>query len=151
MLLRNPIYRDWSSLLMEANLRLKVDLSNVSFVDLMVYYDRTNVAQFSTYATAVKLWKHRYGDQFFVGFYDDIARDPQEFYVTLCAHCGLDPEAVKNWRDRVKKVVFKGPDLALPAQMQEFLSKKYEPMIRELEQLLSRDLSDWLSPDPAAK
>lgn len=150
-LMRNPIYRDWSSLLMEATLRKKFDVANASFVDLMVYYDHTNVAQFTTYTKTIQLWREHFGDQLFIGLYDDISNDPHGFYQRLCAHCGVNPDNVPDWRTRIQKRIFKGPDIPLPPQMHEFLRKKYAPMIRELEPMIDRDLSDWLSDDPKVK
>jgi hypothetical protein len=151
LLLRNPIYRDWSSLLMEATLRHKFDVVSASFIDLMVFYDKTNVGQFSTYDRTYSLWHQAYGNQLFVGLYDDIVADPKAFYVKLCHHCGLDPDAVNNWQERIMKRVFKGPDIELPPQMHEFLLKKYGPMIAKLQELLGRDLSDWTSASPKVK
>ncbi|MGQ0483938.1 MAG: hypothetical protein ACT4SY_01085 [Hyphomicrobiales bacterium] len=148
LLLRNPIYRDWSSLLMEATLRHKFDIAGARFVDLMVFYDRANVSQFSTYDTTFSVWRKPYGGQLLVGLYDDIVADAKAFYERLCAHCGLDPNAVPNWQERIERRVFKGPDIELPAQMHEFLLKKYRPMILKLQDLIDRDLSDWLCAEP---
>jgi Sulfotransferase family len=150
-LLRNPIYRDWSSLLMEATMRNKFDFTEASFVDMMVYYDKENVARFTTYANTIKNWRQHFGDQLFVGLYDDVVSDPYSFYESLCGHCGLDPNNVEDWRQKVSKRIFAGPGTALPAQLHEFLLKKYRPMVLELEQMIERDLSGWLTEDPKIK
>jgi Sulfotransferase family len=148
LLLRNPIYRDWSSLLMEATMRHNFDAANASFIDLMVFYDRTKVSQYSNYAQTYSLWHQKYGSQLLVGLYDDIVSDPHSFYQKLCNHCGLDPDAFPDWRNKVLRRVFKGPGIALPPQMHEFLHKKYRPMIEKLQILIEADLSDWLSDAP---
>lgn len=148
LLLRNPIYRDWSSLVMEANLRLKVDLESMDTVELFFNYDRTNVAQFCTYASTIENWRRYFGDQLLVGVYDDLAADAHAFYQRLCQHCGLDPDAVPGWGSKIEKRIFEGPTVPLPEDMHRFLRMKYEPMIRRLETLIDRDLSDWLSDTP---
>jgi hypothetical protein len=151
LLLRNPVYRDWSSLIMEADLRDKFDVNAASFVDLMVYYDSKNVAQYSTYVETIKRWRYHYGDQLFIALYDDIVADPVTFYQKLCMHCHIDIDKRPDWREKVGVKIFKGPGHLLPAQMHEFLLKKYTPMVRQLEPLIGRDLSDWLSDDPKVK
>lgn len=150
-MLRNPIYRDWSSLAMEATMRNKFDLANASFIDTMVYYDKENVARFSTYKNGIRNWREQYGDQLLIGLYDDVVADPHAFYEKLCAHCGLNPNDVEDWRAKISKRIFKGPDIALPPQMHEFLLKKYSPMVHDLEKMIDRDLSDWLAEDPKIK
>ena len=108
MILRNPIQRDWSGLQMQAK-RRGFDLGAASFVDLMVFYDAENISQFSTYVETIGRWRKFYRDQLFVGLYDDVAADPQEFYRVLCAHVGLDPAAVTNWQRRVTARIFPRP------------------------------------------
>lgn len=144
MILREPGARDWSSLMMQAQ-RRGFDVAGASFVDLMVLYDLTNVRRFTNYVSTIELWRSYYGDQFKVFFYDDVEADPVAFYEDLCAHVGLDPDAVDGWRERIRTVIFKGPDFQPPAQMREFLDRKYADMVARLEELVERDLSHWRS------
>jgi len=145
VLLRNPVFRDWSSLLMEAN-RAGFDAANASFVDLMVFYDRRNIQQFSTYVKTLKIWKNFYRDKLLVLFYDDVTKDPASVFCELCTHVGIDAEDLPEWRSRVNNTIFKGPEIPLRADMAEFLVKKYRPMIKHLEPMVERDLSSWFNP-----
>jgi hypothetical protein len=152
-LMRNPIYRDWSSMMMEAGRRKLTpeQIKSMDFIDLMVLYDSTNVRQFTTYDHTVSLWQDAYKDRFMVGVYDDISNDPHAFYQKLCAHCGLNAEETPNWRTKIERRVFKGPDIELAPQMHDFLRRKYRPMIEKLTTMLDRDLSDWLTDNPQTK
>jgi Sulfotransferase family len=144
-IMRNPIHRDWSGLQMQAK-RRDFDVTTASFVDLMVFYDAENIAQFSTYVGTLQRWRKYYRDQLLVGLYDDVVGDPQRFYRALCAHVGLEPEAVPDWQRRITAKIFQGPGHPLPAPMFEFLSRKYRRMIEELGPLVGRDLGHWLEP-----
>jgi hypothetical protein len=145
--MRNPIHRDWSGLQMQAK-RRGFDLGGASFVDLMVFYDAERISQFSTYVETIRRWRKHYPD-LLLGLYDDVAADPHGFYRALCAHVGLEPEAVPDWRQRVTAKVFQGPGNDLPEPMFEFLSRKYRRLIEELGPEIGRDLGHWLEPLPA--
>ena len=134
---------------MEAH-RSSFDVSNASFVDLMVFYDRRNIQQFTTYVKTMRTWKKFYRDRLLVLFYDDIAQNPASVFGELCAHVGIDPEDLPQWQSEVKGTVFKGPEIPLRADMAEFLGKKYRPMVEHLEPMVERDLSSWLDPMPLA-
>jgi hypothetical protein len=145
LLLRSPVFRDWSSLLMDAN-RSGFDVANASFVDLMVFYDHQNIQQFTTYARTLRIWQEFYREKLLVLFYDDLVRDPASIFTELCTHVGIDPEDVPEWRSKVKSTIFKGPEIPLREDMAEFLAKKYRPMVEQLEPMVERDLSSWLDP-----
>jgi hypothetical protein len=148
LLLRSPVFRDWSSLLMEAN-RAGFDAANAPFIDLMVFYDRRNIHQFTTYVKTLKLWESFYREKLLVLFYDDVAQDPASVFSELCTHVGIDAEDLPEWRSRVNSTIFKGPEIPLRADMAEFLVKKYSPMVKRLEPMVERDLSSWLDPCPS--
>jgi hypothetical protein len=152
-LARNPIYREWSSMMMEAG-RRKMPLEEIKamdFIDLLVFYDSANVRQYTSYVQTISLWKEAYGDRFMVGVYDDISNDSHAFYEKLCAHCGLDADEAPGWRSKIERRVFKGPDIELPPDMHEFLRRKHRPMIETLSTMLNRDLSDWLADNPSVQ
>lgn len=148
LLLRNPIYRDWSSLLMEASLRHNFDVKGAGTDDILEFYERLDIGRYSTYLKTLLDWRAAYGEKLFVGLYDDIVDDPESFYVQLCRHCRVDPDSAKDWRRRVTTKIFKGPDIALPAEVHAFLRDKYAEMVMALQDELRRDLSDWLSGSP---
>lgn len=145
LLLRDPVYRDWSSIVMEAQ-RAGFDIAHASFIDLMVFYDAKRVDQFTTYVRTVNLWREFYGDQLLIMFYDDVKSDPEGACSRLYQHVGLEVETVPNWRAEARAEVFKGPGTPLRADMGTFLAKKYRPMVDRLENLVDRDLSEWRHP-----
>jgi len=142
LLLRDPVHRDWSSMLMQAK-RRNFDVTRASLIDLLVFYDRENITQFTTYDTTIRRWRRYYGDMF-IGLYDDIVADPISFYQKLCRYVGLDHDDVEDWRTRVTRRIFSGPDVPLPPDFAEFLRKKHEPMVYRVEGLLQRSLQAWL-------
>lgn len=145
LILRNPVQRDWSSLLMEAK-RHNFDVSSASLIDLLVFYDQKNISQFTTYDVTIRRWQKYYRD-LFIGFYDDIAADPLSFYHDLCLHIGLAPNDVDDWKSRVRRRIFQGPDVPIPPDFAEFLRKKHAPMVHRLETLLQRSFECWLLED----
>lgn len=148
-ILRNPVERDWSSLLMEAR-RRDVNIANADFIDLMVLYDRWCIDQFTTYVGTIRRWRRFFGDQLWIGLYDDLVFDAVSFYRSLTDHLGLDLSEIPDWPKRIKEKVFVSPMLPPPPQMSSFLSRKYEPMVDRLESLLGRDLSSWRNAEYAA-
>jgi len=146
MLMRNPVSRDWSSLLMVAQ-RRGFDAVNASLIDLMVFYERANVSQFTTYARTLRVWREFYHDDVLALFYDDVVKSPSNVYAELCRHIGINPDDLPHWRSEVDKIVFKGPDIPIRADIAEFLRKKYTPMVENLQHLADRDLSHWLQVD----
>ena len=143
-IVRNPIERDWSSLLMQAA-RLQFDVTAASFVDLMVFYDHRRISQFTTYEQTINRWRRFYGEQLWVGVYDDLLAAPEEFFKALCDHVGLAVDAIPDWRTRTRARVFEGPKVTIPEPMAEFLAKKYDPMVRRLGDLPGRDLTGWIA------
>lgn len=145
LLLRDPVYRDWSSIVMEAQ-GAGVDVAGSSFIDLMVFYDAKRVDQFTTYVRTVNLWREFYDEQLLIMLYDDVKADPEGACSRLYRHVGLEVETVPNWRAEARTEIFKGPGTPLRADMGTFLAKKYRPMVDRLEDLVGRDLSEWRHP-----
>lgn len=142
-IMRNPRDRDWSSICMQAT-RRKFPLGESSFIDAMVFYSAENVQKYSKYVMTVKQWRAVYGKQLLIALYDDICTDAHSFYSTLCSHVNLNPDEVPDWRSRIEKRVFPGPEIPMPPEMHEFLSKKYKPMVAHLQDLIDRDLTGWM-------
>ena len=82
-------------------------------------------------------------EQFFIGFFDDIAQNPSRFLLDVFQFLG-----VESSQEYVTQLAFTrtnvSPQREMPPEFRLFLANKYYPQIKMLSEMLGRHASQWL-------
>lgn len=100
------------------------------------------------YAASLRPFLERFDDQLLVLLHDDVQSDARRTYRQAVSHVGADESFTPAELEAVRFSNQSGPRTRTftPEERQE-LFEHFRPDVKELEQLLGRDLSDW---DPGA-
>ena len=101
--------------------------------------------QFGHYAVQIRRYlAHFPAAQLQIELYEDFQRTPSDFYRRILGFLGVDPDFVPD-TSRRHHVYAQRETLALTAADRRFLVDHYREDILDLQGLLGRDLSRWLS------
>jgi hypothetical protein len=113
--------------------------------------DRLGLVAGGWYAASLRPFRDLFGDQLLVLLHDDISDDPRGVYDTALRHSGATPGFVPPGLDDLVYSNQKGESAQwkrdVPPGDREELHRYFRDDLRELEQMIGRDLSTW---DPAS-
>jgi hypothetical protein len=104
----------------------------------------TNLVYRGLYAAQIRRLHHFFPpERVFVGVFDDLRSDPASFFASLSAFLGVDflPETLVESRETPAEG--EGRRVRLTDDERARLAAHYEPSVRELEELLGRELPGW--------
>jgi hypothetical protein len=100
------------------------------------------------YAAALEIYRHRFGDQLEIVFFDDIETDPAAVYRHVLRHIGARDDVVPGDIDRVLFGTTTSVAVApLTVDQRNLIRSIYVPSIEDLEAMTGRDLARWKAPD----
>jgi hypothetical protein len=126
LLLRNPIDRGWSNFIMEAN-RSKMQIQDSNFYRFFDYnnpFSRSNYLR-GNYIRIIENWSSIFPkDQIYVGFYDDIIKEPKKVVYDILQHIGVGDMGDKSI-EHINTVINKGRKSPMPKKYRQFLHNLY--------------------------
>jgi hypothetical protein len=144
--LRNPIDRAWSSALMELrHAEMTIDeASDQWFID---HFNSSGSRRRGDYAACLSHWQAVFpADRLHVILFDDLVARPGETLTRLAEHLRIDADVFRLLPEgELRKPVHAGSGQNLRPTLRRFLTAIYQPRIADLEKLLGRDFSHWLS------
>jgi hypothetical protein len=113
--------------------------------------DKLGLVAGGWYAASLKPYRKLFGDQLLVFLHDDIRDDPRGVYDTALSHVGATPDFVPAELDELVYSNQQGESAQWKRDVspgdREELHRYFCDDLRELEQMIGRDLSTW---DPAS-
>ncbi len=144
-LLRDPIERVWSEAKMNAGW-LGIDLQDGEPERVRRYFRGRHAARLTDYLTNLRTWQAHYGDgAFFVGYFDQLARQPAALARSVFEFLGVDASdaVVPPDVDTVRNAGRRAP---IPEQWAAFLSELFLPRLRALHDALgAEETARWLA------
>ena len=140
LLLRDPVERAWSHARMDFNKGLwpgfrglQGPIEGVPLDALARHFQSDFSILRGSYTRMLRTWgTHFPPERFFVGFKEEIDRDPLDFIERVAGFLGLDLPGADGW-PFVHQRVNAMPRQAMPAAVAEFLSRQYLPELEALE------------------
>lgn len=130
LMLRDPMQKYWSDLRMLYYHIRDVDLGSKS-EDEMVHEFRKILHDRPRYSDIVELWSSNFSeDQFFIGYFDDLQKNPRDYFNRICAF--LDLEVPDLEIEGLERVAFGGTPFDIPAAVER---AGHEVLIPDLERL----------------
>jgi hypothetical protein len=142
-LLRNPVDRMWSDVAMFHSRRFGGNGLSSSDRDSVVRFlnDPEHLAH-SKYVENLARWeKHLPGKQIFVGFYDDISKNPESLLKQIFEFLAVDP-SFEPPGDLLKRRINKNDYPPMPEGIREMLSMH---LLGDLEMLSKKTQNEWVN------
>jgi sulfotransferase family protein len=144
LILREPVERHWSQLRMWAYHLRGVDLATKT-EDQIVRRFRKILNDTPAYSDVVKLWRKNFSEeQFYIAYYDDLKKNPREYFDRICDFLGLDragPEV-----NGLDKVVFEGTPFPMPLAAERVAHQMLYADLKKLVKLVDSEYpKNWLN------
>jgi Sulfotransferase domain len=141
-LMRNPIDRAWS--------HARMDLAREpgrqpEAPEFMAHFYGAASRRRGDYETILRNWRAYFpADQMLVRFFEDVAGHPRRLLTEVFSFLGLSTDV--DWSQfPYQDVIFKGPDLPLPAVLRQTLLRIYKEPIRRLAANYAVPAERWLA------
>jgi len=142
-LIRNPVERTWSAIRFREKLK-RSNLTSLPLEKLVKAMDRPGIALRSDYAGTIRTWRACFPEeQFFIGFYEDVARQPRELLIRLFEFLGVESREA-HVTDRAVQRVNVSPEKELPEGFRIHLAATYHAQLKELSDMLGGYATSWL-------
>lgn len=144
-LLRNPIDRTWSQAAMHFSMRDRLGLRGVGDDEIQAFLERGNVFRNSDYVSNLRVWERFYSPtQIFVGFYEQLVRDPQALLREIYQFLGVDSS---DWlipeTARIPRHARRYPPI--PDQFARVLAQRhYDGIEQAHERFANRHTAGWV-------
>ncbi len=148
-LLRNPIDRFWSHVLLYCKNRVRGDFSRITEeLVRQVVLDESerndHLWQSGMYDENLTRWEEHFpAEQIHIGFYDDLKRRPDEYLDGILDFLGLP-----SWRPSDGRLTTrfnkKRTSLGLPRDLEAFIARRYLPELVKIEKRFGGPTTDWL-------
>ena len=139
-IMRDPVDRAWSSIRYHEK-RSGSQLTSMSASDIEKHLSNDAIVGRSDFAGTIQRWRQALPqERFWLGFYDDIVKDPIRMLTGVYEFLGADVEAVG--RDALKEINQKVNDSTakeMPVNIRRFLSQQYLPALERL----AKDMHGW--------
>lgn len=141
MLLRNPVSRAWSA----ARRALGRKIMRATDAQILDLVDSPKCVMRADYVRAVNDWRGVFGDQVFIGFFDQLVSAPRDLLRSVLQFLNVDsadqfiPETIEN----VVNSSFKKREL--PENLVPHMYETYIDQLRILEKMLGGPVSKWLA------
>jgi hypothetical protein len=144
LLIRNPIDRAWSQAVIDLVTRTKRKLKDVPELEFYNHFRSDGSMHRGDYRRIVGNWLRVFPrDQVYIGFFEDIARRPQQLLTEVFTHIGVAPPT--DWSTYpCTQVIHKGQELTVPPRYRQFLRNLYAPEIEILRGWLGGPTAEWL-------
>jgi hypothetical protein len=142
LLLRNPVDRAWSAMRYYLSNR-GADPASEPLEHLRRLASSSLVVRRTQYGRALDLWESVFSpEQLLVGFFEEIAHDPEALLRRVLQHIGADAD-VDLSRYPLGKRFNPGQEADLPDELRSFLHDLYADEIRTMAERFGPPASDW--------
>ena len=141
---RNPVEQTWSWLAHDARVRGgRLDCRSVD--DLIRASDAPAVRRRSDFLRTIETWRQFFPErQFFIGFYDDIERDPEAFLVEVLDFLGVKATA-GSLTPLAHERINAYPNEGMPLDFRRGLAHKRLGQLQALADSLGGHANQWLA------
>lgn len=109
------------------------------------FIDADDQALRSDYVRTLETWSSCFPkEQIYIGFYDDVVRDPQLAITKIFDFLGVDSQCSVS-DDAVTDRVFASDEVTMPEETKVYLAKKYYPQLQKLTALVGGHALVWLT------
>lgn len=141
-ILRNPIYRDWSSF-RKQNKKLKLNFTESN--DIINFLKKAHIIQRSKYINNLNRYlKYFEKKNILIGFFDSIQDKPSDFLNDIVNFLGGDPKKNEN-NCNVRLVSNSSPEIQIPEKVYTFLENRYQSDIEFIATNYGSYSKKWLS------
>lgn len=145
-MLRHPADRIWSHAAMYFSRYGQRGLAQASPAELAAFLDSEPARRNSDYLTTLALWRAVYpAERLFVGFYEQVAREPHVLLNDLCRFLQMDDtffSAVTPDRHKIHARSYP----PMPRWVAETLHARYDPQVQTLHEWLNSPYTaEWLA------
>lgn len=144
LLLRNPIERAWSHSKMVLCKIQGKPFQSISNKEWIAHFNGVKSQKRGAYVEVYKKWSEIFGeDQVFVGFYEQIANEPEVLLRSIMTFLGVssDIDLSSMPFDRRANVGIQDP---IPSDLRHFLEEKYRSEIEECCNVFGENACGWL-------
>jgi len=152
LVMRNPVERAWSHVLMELAIIRHRDVSEVPIATFLRMIERARHIHVSDYQRIINDWTSVFGrDALHVDLYDRLCTSPRDFLCDLLMHIGADP----SWDVPEEQLVTRcwssheltggqSDDVPMPPIVRWYLSLQWRDRVRQLNEQLGGRVSHWV-------
>lgn len=144
VMLRSPVELNWSYFRMISLLKKERDVLELQEFQRQIEDKKQNIGR---YVDLINRWKNVFGDNVFVGYFDDLKDDPQNFFDQVCTFLGVKKS--ENWTEDMKGamgiVVNNSPPLSVPPDLARPLLELSEFNLDGFETVSAHYMSVWMS------
>jgi len=153
LVMRNPVHRAWSHVLMEMAFVKKRNLSDLSVGAFLRYLERARHVHSSDYGRIIDDWTGVFpAPALHVGLYDQLCNEPRAFLREVLTHIGADadweaPEgqiAHRYWTTLEATRGQNRAQLAMPPIIRWYLSMQWLDRVRDLNRRLDGRVEPWV-------
>lgn len=142
-IMRDPIDRAWSQARKDLPRVYGRPVSEISAADVTRWFSESWCAQRSDYVAILDNWlPHFPRDQFFIGFFEELASDPQDLLLRLFKFLGAE-SSMRHIAKIAEKPVNAAARIDLPAAYEYELARLYEPQLATLKELFQPYPDRW--------
>lgn len=147
--IRNPIERIWSQLIMNltcwgeaANIEIEDERLSVPYLIHMAESDAVYLR--TDYARTLAIWSEAFGrEAVHVTLYEDLIAQPSASFAALLTHIGAN----HHWlppQSLFEEPIFSSPSYPIPESFKWYLACRWLPKIQQLNRQLAGRLDHWL-------
>ncbi len=140
--MRNPIERAWSSLRYSS---MRGAFNGMDDFDKMKeYIESPGHSLRGDYVRTLEIWGSCFPQEnIFIGFYDDVVRNPQKLLFDLFDFLNLEKLPLLDEKNLEKKVNT-STEMKMPAEVHQYLAQKYYPEMEKLSKIVDGWPAIWL-------
>ncbi len=141
MLLRNPVSRAWSG----ARLALGRKVMRATDAQILANIDHPSTVIRGDYVNAINNWRGVFGDQVFIGFFDQLVSAPRDLLRAVLRFLDVDSsdEVIPQTVEKEVNSSFKKREL--PENLIPHMYATYIDQLRVLEKMLGGPVTKWLA------
>jgi len=141
-ILRHPIDRAWSAIRYSRRRRAR-QADDLPLATLKRIADEEWVSARGDYVHAIRNWgAHFPAEQFFIGFFEDIAHRPRQFLIDLFAFLEVEPSE-KHVTELAFRTINPSPQRKIPRQFELYLAQKVYPQTVALSEMVGSHACQW--------
>jgi hypothetical protein len=148
-LLRDPVERAWSRLLMVIDQDPARELADMSSEEIRQELVKEDIQFNSDYLTVIGNWLRYFsGEQLWIGFLDDIRTQPEALIREVLTHIGADVD-VDLSQFPLSKRYYEGTGIPIPPDQEVFLRGLYHERIEKLFDRFGERVASWRTVAPS--
>lgn len=143
-IMRNPVQRAWSGVQMHFGIKGK-SLTSASKEEFIDHFNSQDSQLRSSYLRTLKIWKNYYPEkQFFIGFFEEIERCPEDFLNRICNFLEVDSSFYTSSNFINKKINEGKNKISIPQNLAKYLCNIYYDEIKDLNKIFKSYTNEWI-------